>query len=94
MIYSCNHLLGVYRRESLWVLTRQALARGSDAWTEMRNKVVPIIKSLTISSETKKQYWDAPETPEAGVTPPESYWKENNFLIASAQGNQFCDYPQ
>ena len=43
IVYSCQNVLGVYHTENIYVLTRQALVKESEAW---KKKVKDILKKI------------------------------------------------
>ena len=46
IVHSCANYFGpAFKRESFWILTREALAKNSAGWTAMWDKVKPIIDS-------------------------------------------------
>mmetsp|Transcript_1165 Transcript_1165/g.2134 ORF Transcript_1165/g.2134 Transcript_1165/m.2134 type:complete len:198 (-) Transcript_1165:48-641(-) len=76
VVYSCAHTLGFIKFEFMWVLTRDALVIGSQGWTEMKDKVLAIVKDkFSTSKEGRAKFADT-----------------DDYLFAVEQGDDICQY--
>lgn len=58
IVYGCSHVLGIKRVESVFVLTRAALEKGTKEWTAMQQKVLGVMKSKFNYEGGSSKYWD------------------------------------
>ena len=58
IVYGCSYILGISRVESIYILTRSALEKGTTQWQQMQAKVLGSIQSKFAYEGGASKYWD------------------------------------